>query len=1173
MPSTPYQLTVTSQLSQDFVTSDQAAVDGGATNQVAVFRNAAKGAAVEALVIPESGGTAALSYLAQSADSTTGWELLPLSDASGEPVLAAEVVACATTWGTVSAFIVDPQGKLWRLDLGADGWSAPVACDAPSNLERLRVSYSPGAGASQGQVVVYAVAGGQALYVGLGSGGSFTDHRHTLDQEVEDLVLAFVDTAGGLLMCAVQSTDSSRGLFYLWKGTVSASSLGVDASASFLSGMPSGKGLFLATAMDGTSDRMLLQLCLVPVDGQNKRQLSWLLNPDGKAVSGGLEGAFFDSAAVVETSDGFCHVYGIGSDMTLQVVHQVAYDPGQMGSGYSTGQTWGPLVGLRSGVRAVYADPMPSDAPALVSVGGDFGSLSVHIMDPETRLWLSQPVTLPTESRYPLTRWRTKATVYDADGQPVSGLDLTVGADSTVEVQANGAYSVIDSQTTCTVTTDARGQATVATLATSLTTPALRFRLPDQDLGGHAPAGYINDWFAGTTQIPGMDAFSASLLQSATVDGRPLAPDLGQSLSAEDAAELIAQVGSIMATPDASEPVSFAKTPGKVQVFSALRGRPARATYDSLEAVSASRTVAALGGPVSFSVVDTISDVWDDVWDFAGDVWDAITQGFIQLAEVAVDVAKGVVQIVVWIGDQLVQLADWIVETVEDALQAIVAVFKWIGALVEDLIKFLEALFDLDAIWNTKDAFYSALIGLPEWLKGQVGDVSGWLHDNALADLSGAVESAFDTAIAAFGDQPVSSLSGWSGSGPPDSSTQVAGMATPDDMTNNVGANWFTDQVENAGVDLGISGVLEDEAVQNFIEAIQEVWTQLQTTFTDFGEDLLALFDADDLSSFADLALKTLLDLVKNLLLTVIDLADAVLQALLAVVQVAMDALVALLQTPLDIPIISSLYEWLAELAGHSGDKLSIGNLLALMAAFPVTVVYKLVMGTDEEPFPGGTFPGMPSLDGVTSFAATSGAGQDWNVRSLGVVGGLLTCLSTVWAVASDASLNFLDGYLGPVSAITTGLDLLCSISAANGWGWFEAGIVGVLTGSAGAVGIAGTVWIVAFVSETFFDVAFSTLTAGLGSIATKDVKLTIGSLLGAGILGLHVYDAFTKDQSELAIAYGLIEPWPLMCSFLTADYFLATGVGVLGVPVKIFLDIVADVSGGVLEVVDYSVG
>ena len=83
MTAPSYTVTVTSQLSQDFVTSDQVVVDGGSTNQVAVFRNAAKGAAVEALVITETGAGAALSYLCQTADSTTGWNLVALEDAGG----------------------------------------------------------------------------------------------------------------------------------------------------------------------------------------------------------------------------------------------------------------------------------------------------------------------------------------------------------------------------------------------------------------------------------------------------------------------------------------------------------------------------------------------------------------------------------------------------------------------------------------------------------------------------------------------------------------------------------------------------------------------------------------------------------------------------------------------------------------------------------------------------------------------------------------------------------------------------------------------------------------------------------------------------------------------------------------------------------------------------------
>ncbi|MBD2565997.1 MULTISPECIES: hypothetical protein [Nostoc] len=88
-------------------------------------------------------------------------------------------------------------------------------------------------------------------------------------------------------------------------------------------------------------------------------------------------------------------------------------------------------------------------------------------------------------------------------------------------------------------------------------------------------------------------------------------------------------------------------------------------------------------------------------------------------------------------------------------------------------------------------------------------------------------------------------------------------------------------------------------------------------------------------------------DLLEYLVLTLLELGIAVAQEIIdlifEILEVAIRSVEKILNTSIDIPFFSYLYKKVA------GDDLSINDLICLLIAIPMTVLYKI--GEGEAPF------------------------------------------------------------------------------------------------------------------------------------------------------------------------------------------------------------------------------
>ena len=963
-PATPLQLTWTSVMSQDLITTATIPVDATSPRPVAVFTNPASTLAdqarTEALVVTnpsQGGGTGSqLCHVARNSNTDAGWSLVPLFGGRTAKEVAAGTSYPGSEFSSVYGHFTDENG-VYFTQLGSDGatWSEPQQTSQES-VVNLRVAYSP-----NGLLVLYGNTAAGDLFTAYQSqiGGAFagtvTGMGGNLSQG--DFHLAMNDESDWQLAANVSGTP------VLYTGQ-----LGATEASSGPAPMTQFEGTLKQIVMSywSTSQQTLLYLL---VNDQDSLHV-WATNSANSAtVLQQIPNSNVAGAAGHVSTDGSLHVYSTDNNQGLWVLHQ---DPNNPWNDDGT-PNWSPYLPLDQNIADVASDINPASTPTLFALNSADYSLRLHAQDEQTQLWRSGQVLQDSEEAFETVRFRTEITLTDANGISLPACPVTVRvADgySAAELWAAGKIYPVNSQNDVALTTDATGKLTIAILTTAgMVAPNLV--LNAQGLGAPVtiqPAGSVHNYLAGNGTLnptnPGgpLPVFDATgtTLTAATVQGKPLAPAVRNNT----------QLAGVAASA-----IQHAATIGLGQTTSELAGFHLSLAASGQASFTALKTkgevdlhVTRLRGAAALS----LGSAWDDIEQWPGDVWEGIRHGVLSITEVVVDVAKKVATLAVKIGDRIIQGVQLAIQGLEQAAHFISGVFKMIEADIELVIQWLMALFDFAAIWRTKMAFQQALQTVPDYIK-QLTSLGQKAADGWFSKQKDTVNNALDTLAQQYAGKTFGSQPNWQQPGsPPNNTTKIAGNATAADFTNNVHHNWLLNKVASyspSDSDLK-PDTTPDDPWQALVKNVTAAATDFISALGEFKTATLSLIQNP--KSFSSRAVPDFINMFKKLVDSLLSLADAILDSFLAVVDGAMDGINALLNRELDLGFLNTLWSWIAKLAGYpDDDKLTVAALLSLLAAFPCTIIYKLIEGVSNEPFPNGT---LAASREMKLFAASSGA-------------------------------------------------------------------------------------------------------------------------------------------------------------------------------------------------------
>lgn len=264
-----------------------------------------------------------------------------------------------------------------------------------------------------------------------------------------------------------------------------------------------------------------------------------------------------------------------------------------------------------------------------------------------------------------------------------------------------------------------------------------------------------------------------------------------------------------------------------------------------------------------------------------------------------------------------------------------------------------------------------------------------------------------------------------------------------------------------------------------------------------------------------------------------------------------MDGLEALLTTSIDLPLLGTLWKWMADAAGYpDDDEFTVGALVALVAAFPCTIVYKLIEGVDNEPFPSGALPfgqaqPMALLGAMPHNCLVAAALLQMGYVIPAVISDSMGSASPVWMTVLTMALSAI------IFVLSSGIPDLSTVE------WVGAGVV-----AANLLWIVPTVW---FVFQALEKQVQDMLTQAAG-----DVMAVLSSVYGFGkmILGA-VNDYLNKPDMDVVVANVQL-PLPNVFGFLgmstfTKDPLVAPFASIC----KIVFDLIGYFGGGAAELLE----
>ncbi|MFT2018171.1 hypothetical protein ACMA1D_20365 [Streptomyces sp. 796.1] len=338
------------------------------------------------------------------------------------------------------------------------------------------------------------------------------------------------------------------------------------------------------------------------------------------------------------------------------------------------------------------------------------------------------------------------------------------------------------------------------------------------------------------------------------------------------------------------------------------------------------------------------------------------------------------------------------VRGLEESGRAVGACFAGVGVPAREAIGWLSTSTDWRAVWEAKVALQEAMrlsrkvLGtdgfarldraFDAWLDAREGDADRLLDALAHGLLK---DKSFQTGIALVVPHPVvfealnDPITGWL-----EERLQRYGPLTfPAPRLDRVVEQAFA--ADFAAVSDRIMGHLRAlwRAVGDLVGSPRQV----------YGQDLAHLLAA------AKESLREVMGCVREVVHSLLRVADAAMEAVVSVLNTALD-------TTSGAPNLTPLWQLAARAAGRDEDDLpTVGGLLALTAAYPATVAYKVATGDARASlFPGGAWP-FHDADGAGGWAEGQTGGQPGGragdrvggqaAREQALVLGVLTSMST----------------------------------------------------------------------------------------------------------------------------------------------------------------------------------
>ncbi|MBU7016150.1 MAG: hypothetical protein HXS44_01475 [Theionarchaea archaeon] len=900
-------LTEKSKLLEDYILTANILIDTASDSPLAVFYNYQGDAEVLAICADHH-----LYHIYRDILTDSGWNLKEVSTNTIK-----EVVAGVDSDGKVYAFFTDDE-SLYQTSLNTDGkWSLPTKLNVCSSLQATNIPIL-------NQLIVYGVTSDGNLQLVRSSGGKWSTASVDFEKNLMSTkpLLKMTDARNWSLAAAI------NGELTLYTGEDTA-----VASGPYNTKLPCDK---ILVAYERENSIMFMF-----TDAKSNLYTNVHFSDTATQIPNSL----VEYGAGLKDTDGMLHFYGINPDGVLWVLHQTTWT--------TEGPVWAPNIPMDTNVIRIASCNNQQDFTDIFGVGDD-GSLHYLFKDRTAQVWNRLQIQQPHDEPYHIISYSSRVTIQDENGNPKPNVSVTIKSDSEIALWIAGKTYHVNPDQPANVKTNAMGTLTISTPSRGLNTPKIVLsaeNLPETTIN---PASELHAYLSGKGTLNYLPQFSGETLQNATVDGKPLAPGITADMATAAAQGIMSAVQShpdtCLHTADAGAGWALDLTDPENPSFRTF------STTEELETYKVNL----------FNMINTETELlgsfWDDIKKFAEDVWNGIKSAAIKVEHWVVDTAKKVVSFAVKFGEELHQLVDMAIKGVEDVVSIVQSIFTAIKAFIEKVIEWLKAFFSWKDIWDTKKALQSTLPKIGPYVKEVIEEQAEQLLDGFFSKLEGEVRDGFTALKGKFTQKE--SLKDLIPGSQTFKSPLLAGVTSLDihDFSGGVQNNWLIEKVLSYLTEAPDLKSLTDleKPLEDLGNAVTSALSELGVAIEDFEQFMVET--VTDPKEFGSLLIIEFLDAMEHLVLAALKFADGVIKAFLDTIVVVIEGIDNLLTAPLEIPLVTDLIHLIEKLLGLPQEEVSIAELFCLIAAIPLTLVYKLIHGADAKLFPGGIIPDTDAI-------------------------------------------------------------------------------------------------------------------------------------------------------------------------------------------------------------------
>jgi hypothetical protein len=562
--------------------------------------------------------------------------------------------------------------------------------------------------------------------------------------------------------------------------------------------------------------------------------------------------------------------------------------------------------------RADVAGATPGLTTAALLVGKTDGSLAVLVQEPSTGLWQRQTVSVETaDAALELKTYTTRLVVTDDSNVPWANQTVTLRPSVDCAALVNGEFYALRASVPKAAVTDPTGVLTIVLESPDLTAPTYEVMLNGASTTSD-PAAATKSKLRAITQ-------GSQIATAVRSDGKQLFPDGADAQSCDAAATALAQ---LMQAHDALPSAPAARLAG----VGATRRRPTpalavrRSVHVRLTADGAHLVSPVPQGAGAPQGTAGVADV--DLWAAAGDLLAALESGAQAVTDFWIEEAEDGWRFVVDLGNRLI---GFVFEVADQAIAAVNWVLKnTLGITLDDIVAWLGFVFNWgDILQNHRVIAHIVDLGL-----GQI--VSG------ISDLKAKAGTAFDAVRSALGGGRI----------PVDTnaepfSSQVRKGTDPGPGAESPEAHWGSQQFRDNSARASVAPVT--------LASIEGLFSSLTEAEAQVVQDAISQIQSRVVDQFDQMSFAEMVELVGEIVGTVvIDTAENMIDTTLDAVGLLLPSVQALMSARWDIPVITWLYEEV--ICDGDGSKLSLLDLVALLAAIPSTVIAKVATGRNLFP-------------------------------------------------------------------------------------------------------------------------------------------------------------------------------------------------------------------------------